>query len=193
MGVSHVRVQQRAARFGEFVRTHGISSISLSSSQTMTPRFLLYIEGTQEIALVSLVHLRRMYLTAYEGALKTLLYTWSEQENTNLILDIDPDDPERLEVLKVHLPPQSHRHSSASLRGEEMQAMFPSLRLSSADSPLVDLAERLGYSVFLTASQDLPFHPRYCVLNAQASALLAQGDSLVSVLAEVLAPQHAHA
>lgn len=188
MGVSRARVQQRTARFLAFVRAHGISYTTLSSMKSSHQQFLLFIEGTQEIALVLLAHTSRMYLTSYEGALKTLLSAWSEQENTHLILDIASADLEQLEVLRDTLPHRPpHCHPTASLWAEGIQAA--SIQLSSADSPLVDLAQRLGYTVFITNSKEPPFHPHYCILNAQASSLLAEGDSLVSVLAELLVQQ----
>ena len=56
------------------------------------------------------------------------------------------------------------------------------LRLTPAESPLVELAEHLGYSVVLSAETHFPSRPHYCIVN-EDSALLVEGDQLVSVLA----------
>lgn len=192
MGVSRELLRQRNVRFTQFLHTQELSFLPIANefSNSMRQKLLVFTQDREEIAKVTLSYTQCMYLTAKKGLLKTRLLAWNTQEERYRIKDVsDPEDLEHLESYRVLLPP----HTYVPLSSEGIPTASPAIRLTSADSPLVDLAERLGYSVSITASNVSSFSPHYVIMNASApSSVVAQGDHLVRVLAEMLSPQHAH-
>lgn len=111
MGGSREQFGQRKERFIQFLHTQEISYLPIADEflNSMQQMFLVFLEGREEIATVTLSHKRRMYLTAHKGPLKTRLLAWKMQETIVVLHDVsDQEDLEKLEtyhtLLQRHTP-----------------------------------------------------------------------------------------
>jgi hypothetical protein len=168
--------------FTQFLQDQGFSYLPIPGHYRNRQGFLVYTEGREELAKVLLSHKHGFYLTAKEGPLKACLTSWCAQYNHHLSDCSELDALEELETARSQLPPPNC--PLPSLDGKSVSSSFM-IRLSRTDHPIVELAELLGYTIFLTRSTAPPYHPRYHIMT-QSHALAAQGEHLVRTLAGLL-------
>jgi hypothetical protein len=130
-----------------------------------------------ELAMVVFAYTGGVQLTALAGRLKELMLVWVRQEVCPYYDNSSPGEIAKLDPYRYLLQQTDVAHDPR---------IFPTpgaLQLTPRDNPLVELAELLGYMVYLLPTAESTAS-RYGIANQQE--MVAQGDHLPAMLAQLL-------
>jgi hypothetical protein len=173
------RLEKRIKAFCIFVEQQNFLQENLKKERNNVCPFLVYTQEL-EFAKVGFSPLGGIYIIAPEGKLKTYLLEWIKQEQPRYR---DTTTEKKVEKLE-----QTFREKQTLLpitpAQDSIGSAITSIRLISKDNPLVELAELLGYAVYITSSELSQESPssRYLIRYLDDAPPLS-GENLVKMLA----------
>ena len=179
MGFPKEKLHQRIERFTSFLNDQEWVTCQQINS-TEKGKHLFIVSSSTELAMVIFTYAGAVQLTATAGRLKELILTWVTQEVCPYYDNSTPGELAKLDPYRYLL--------KESVTAHDPNAFPPSgaLQLTSQDNPLVELAEFLGYVVYLLSPAVLT-SPRYGI--ATQNEIVAQGDHLAEMLAQLITGQ----
>jgi hypothetical protein len=172
--VNFTRAQQqkRLESFLSFLEKQHLSQYEVLSERHGGRSFIVH-NSESDLAKIDFGLMGGIRLTARNGRLKELLRAWIAQERPSYDDRTSPEDFAELDTFRYLLSP-----SLALAPGGTIQ-------LIPADHPLVELAEQLGYQIYLAFSEEPgATASRYHIVNPQGGA--CDGNDLVHTLARLL-------
>jgi hypothetical protein len=184
--LTEAQFQERISAFESFLQSHQLVFLRIPRERNNVRPYI--VSDKEEIAKISFSPLGSIFLLAEDGRLKALLVRWIRQVRGQASHPFsDNTTPERVRELRSVY--RDLLDSSIS-QNNEQETVSPSLAvhipLIPQDSPLVELAGLLGYTVYLIippSVQESP-GPRYRVVFDQDVAW--EGTNLAEVLAYLI-------
>lgn|GEM_PF-4104566 len=180
MAFSKTRLIERIERCTAFLHENGLSCQQIDSMEKGKQRYIVWSDA--ELAIVVFIYTGAVQLTAPAGRVKELFLAWVKQEVCQYYDSSSPGELGKLDSYRYLLKQEDTAYDPNA---------FPPLgamQLTLQDNPLVELAELLGYVVYLLAPVE-PTSPRYGIASQQA--MVAQGNQLVQMFAQLITGQPA--
>jgi hypothetical protein len=170
------KLRQRIERFTSFLNDQQGFTCQQIDSSGKGKNYYIVCSGA-ELAMVIFTYTGGVQLTAPAGRLKELILFWVGQEVCPYYDSSSPGELAKLDPYRYLLKQTDAAHDPRT---------FPppgALQLTPQDNPLIELAELLGYTVYLLAPAE-SVSSRYGIANQQE--MVAQGDHLPAMLAQLL-------
>lgn len=183
MAFSKEQSRQRIERFTSYMDKQEGITCRVTDIQEGNKRPYIVFSST-ELAIITFTSNGGVQLTAYAGQLKELVLAWVTYEVCPCHDSSHPGELAKLDSYRYLL--------SETDTANDPQAFPPpgALRLTPQDNTLVELAGLLGYDVYLLVPSG-PTSSRYGIATQQE--IIAQGDLLVQVLAQLITGHPAEA
>ena len=175
MAFSKDKLRQRIERFTSYLKDQqGFTCQQIDSSEKGKNSYIVC--SGDELAMVIFTYTGSVQLTALTGTLKELMLLWVRQEVCPYYDNSSPREIAKLDPYRYLLKQADAAHDPGS---------FPppgALQLTPRDNPLIELAELLGYTVYLLPTAESA-SSRYGIANQQE--MVAHGDHLPAMLAQL--------
>ena len=170
------KLRQRIERFTTFMNVQqGFTCQQIDSSEK-GKNYYIVCSG-DELAMIIFTYTGSVQLTAPAGRLKERILFWVGQEVCPYYDSSTPSEIAKLDPYRYLLKQTDAAHDPRTLPPPG------ALQLTPQDNPLIELAELLGYIVYLLAPAESA-SSRYGIANQQA--MVAQGNHLPAMLAQLL-------
>lgn len=187
--LTETQFQERINAFESFLHSHQLVFLRIPRERNNVLPYI--VSDKEELAKISFSPQGSVFLIAEDGKLKALLVRWIRQVRGQASHPFsDNTTPDRVRELRYTY---GDLLVSSVSQNNEQKAVPPPLAVHipmiPQDSPLVELAELLGYTVYLISTPSLqePSGPRYRVVTDQEVA--CEGTNLAEVLAYLLKHQ----
>ena len=184
--LTEAQFQERINAFESFLQSRQLVFLQIPRERNNALPYI--VSDKRELAKISFSPLGSVFLLAEDGELKALLVRWIRQIRGQASHPFsDNTTPDRLRELRYAY---QDLLVSPAPQNNGQEAMSPPLAVHipmlPQDNPLVELAELLGYAVYLISIPSLqePPGPRYRVVSDQGVA--CEGTSLAEVLAYLI-------
>ena len=159
MAFSKDKLRQRIERFTSYLKDQqGFTCHPIDSSEKGKNSYVVC--SGDELAMVIFTYTGSVQLTALTGTLKELMLLWVRQEVCPYYDNSSPREIAKLDPYRYLLKQADTAHDPGS---------FPppgALQLTPRDNPLIELAELLGYTVYLLPTAKSA-SSRYGIANQQ--------------------------